>query len=154
VPYSATAVANCLVELAESCGEHPIPMKIHKMIYFAHGWHLAITGKPLIREQIVALYCGPAVASICKQFGTYGNEPIKSKVEAEDAVSDDFTKEFLKKMWDEYGFFSAYQLANLTHQEGTPWDIAFAQPSKNGQKLIDDELLMIYFQRMAKEEDG
>ena len=47
-PYSALAVANWFVEnLAGTT-----PLKLQKLIYFAHGWHLALKGEPLIDEVV------------------------------------------------------------------------------------------------------
>ena len=38
--YPAAAVANNLLHIAEAAGESVDPMKVQKLVYFAHEWHL------------------------------------------------------------------------------------------------------------------
>ena len=47
-------------------------MKVQKLVYFAHGWHLGITKKPLINEQVEAWPYGAVIPSLydyLKQWG-------------------------------------------------------------------------------------
>ncbi len=39
-------------------------MKLHKLLYYAAGWHLGFTGEPLFDEDIEAWQYGPVVPSI------------------------------------------------------------------------------------------
>ena len=54
VPYNAIAVANYFIDKAKADGVPLTHMKLQKLIYFAHGWHLALYGEPLIDEEIQA----------------------------------------------------------------------------------------------------
>ena len=47
MPFDPRAVANRLLELARERQLSLDPMKVQKLLYYAHGWHLALTGKPL-----------------------------------------------------------------------------------------------------------
>jgi uncharacterized phage-associated protein len=40
--YSPKAVANTLLEKAWANDRSVTQMKLHKLLYYAHGWHLAI----------------------------------------------------------------------------------------------------------------
>jgi uncharacterized phage-associated protein len=44
------SLANWFLARAGAEGKKLDPMKLQKMIYFAHGWSVAITGVPLIQE--------------------------------------------------------------------------------------------------------
>lgn len=45
------AVANWFLAKAEAEGKTLDPMKLQKLIYFAHGWALFLTDVPLISER-------------------------------------------------------------------------------------------------------
>jgi uncharacterized phage-associated protein len=76
MPFPAEAVANEFLELAKKDGEALSPMKLLKLVYFAHGWHLALTGEPLIEEPVQAWQFGPVIPSIYHQFKRFGSGPI------------------------------------------------------------------------------
>ena len=54
MPYDAKSIANFFIDRAKESGETLTQMKLHKLIYYAHGWHLALTGEPLIDEPVQA----------------------------------------------------------------------------------------------------
>jgi uncharacterized phage-associated protein len=49
-PYDARAIANLLLEFAETRNVRLTQIALLKLLYFAHGWYLARTGKPLIHK--------------------------------------------------------------------------------------------------------
>ena len=75
--YNSKAVANYFLELGDWDGESISPMKIQKLVYYAHGWHLGVTDEPLIDEQIECWPYGPVVDSLFHQFKHYGSGPIR-----------------------------------------------------------------------------
>ena len=75
--YPTKAVANYFIDLANAKKIQITPMKLQKLIYFAHGWHLAIIGEPLIDECVQAWSYGPVIDSIYHEFKEYGSGPIK-----------------------------------------------------------------------------
>jgi uncharacterized phage-associated protein len=54
MPFDSKAVANEFLKLAEQDGVKLSPMKLLKLVYFAHGWHLALKGEPLLNERVEA----------------------------------------------------------------------------------------------------
>lgn len=122
-------------------------MKLQKLIYYAHGWHLASTGKPLIDESVEAWKYGPVIPSVYHEFKSYGSGTIREKgttIEAAECsslrfvtptVHDSETKCLLDTIWEAYGGLSGVQLSNLTHKQGTPWSETFAK--SGGQKGFD-----------------
>jgi uncharacterized phage-associated protein len=152
-------------------------MQVQKLVYFAHGWHLAITGEPLIDEQVEAWKWGPVIRSIYRDFREYGSKPIDSKycpmhfqweggktyfthlaAPSVDDIPDkaEFTKRFLDKVWSIYGKYTAYQLSNLTHLPDTPWQKTVqkhgGRPPKNTD--IPSEIIRDYFTTLASGNHG
>ena len=77
-PYRACAIANYFLERAE---REPITqMKVQKLVYFAHGWHLGITQKPLINEQVEAWPYGPVIPSLYQDLKRWGADPITEPI--------------------------------------------------------------------------
>ena len=59
------AVANYLLKLAEKKGVNDmIPLKLMKLVYLCHGWHLGSTGHPLVNEEAKARLSGPVFISL------------------------------------------------------------------------------------------
>jgi len=79
MPYDPKAIANYFLELAERDNRPLSPMKIQKLIYYANGWYLGITGEPLIDEQVEAWTFGPVIPSIYREFREFGNRPITER---------------------------------------------------------------------------
>ncbi|MDQ3330433.1 MAG: DUF4065 domain-containing protein [Planctomycetota bacterium] len=128
MPFTSKAIANFFLDLAADDPDGLSPMKLQKLVYFAHGWHLAITGKPLINEQIEAWKYGPVIQSLFHEFKEFGAERIdrcardwKGNVpKVAKNSGNHFVQALLRKVWREYGKFSATKLSNMTHQPGTP----------------------------------
>jgi uncharacterized phage-associated protein len=168
--FSAKAVANFFLDLAEASGTTLSPMKLQKLVYFAHGWHLAILGTPLIDEQVEAWKFGPVIRTLYHEFKSCGNQAIQSravsykllpgngcKIETTRPTihkTDDTkpSRDLLQKVWDIYSKYSAIQLSNLTHQDGTPWkqtmDMNSGQPPKGTD--IPQDIIKRYFQDLAR----
>jgi uncharacterized phage-associated protein len=127
-PYTARAVANFFLEAGWDEGAPVEAMKLQKLVYIAHGWSLAILGKPLIQEQMQAWEHGPVVPDLYHHFKHFGGEPIdhyaKGDRERGPQVAnwDSETRNLLKKVWGEYGRSTGSELRSLTHEPGSPWD--------------------------------
>ena len=79
MPFSAKAVANVFLELADAAKQTLTPMKLQKLVYYAHGWYLGLTGRPLLDELIQAWSFGPVVRSLYNEFKEFGADPITHK---------------------------------------------------------------------------
>ncbi|MEL6469740.1 MAG: type II toxin-antitoxin system antitoxin SocA domain-containing protein [Cyanobacteria bacterium J06623_4] len=129
LPYRAKAVANFFLMMGRNEGVPITPLKLQKLIYFAHGWCLAIAKKPLIQESIEAWRYGPVIANLYYEFREFGSHPItrpaKYTRDAETQIeADDFTVSLLKKVWDEYKAYGPLELSAMTHLPNTPWKVA------------------------------
>lgn len=160
-PYSAKAIANYFLDLAKSKRQTLTPMKLQKLIYFAHGWHLAMYGEPLIDEQVQAWDYGPVIHSIYTEFREFGAGPIEDRATDLDVAlmalvtpavhpNDKRTIQFLNRIWEVYGKYSAIQLSNLTHTPGAPWQEARKQAQSLRSVAISNDLIGKYFRAKVK----
>lgn len=146
--YSATAIANAFLDIARRAGCNDLtPMKLQKLVYFAHGWYLAASGNPLINETVEAWRYGPVVPSIYNQAKIYGNSPISEhlgnyrlnehgKIQLiPELLTDEELADLgpvLNWIWKQYGSLSGITLSNITHLPGTPWSEAIEEMRQNG----------------------
>jgi uncharacterized phage-associated protein len=159
--YSSLAVANFFIEKGIAAKAVDLtPMKVQKLVYFAHGWYLAIKGEPLLTDRIQAWQYGPVIKDLYKETKKWSNSSIDCPITFFDAtrlelivprIEDKETIEFLDSVWQAYAKHSAMKLSNATHIAGSPWDLTVK--SNNGQvgwnTIIDDSLIKNYFLKLA-----
>lgn len=131
---SPKSIANYLLDLARAEGQTIDPMKLQKLVYYAHGWYAGYRHEPLIDEQIEAWPYGPVIPSLYAEFKRFGSGPIAEKAtEFSSAAmrmvevpppSDHSILMFLHNIWRSYGKFTGVALSEMTHAQGSPWDIA------------------------------
>lgn len=113
-------------------------LKLQKLLYYAQGIHLALYGKPLFNEEIVAWQYGPAIETVYRTYRDNGSDFIKNfKPPKENFSSDEeYTLQFVQET---FGQFSAWKLADMTHEEN-PW-----KDTKRNQ-IIPREAIQKYFE--------
>lgn len=138
--YSAIAVANAFIEKAKARGIKDLtPMKLQKLVFYAHAWSLVMSNKPLVKDKVFAWPYGPVIESIYHEFKGYGSTNIvKPGTElkwddAPDALieyryvtprlpeSDELSADLIDYVLEAYGDQSAIALSNLTHRPGSAW---------------------------------
>jgi uncharacterized phage-associated protein len=164
MPINALAIANAFIDEAKKHNESVSPMKLQKLVYFANGWYLALFDEPLLDEMVEAWEYGPVIPSVYHEFKKFGNNSITKKATTIDYPSLNFREavipdlgnrseieELIVKIWEVYGDLTAIQIANLTHQDGTPWEETVSQyKSKYSDSIpknldIDREIIKQYF---------
>ena len=161
MPSQANIIANFFVKKAK---EEQVPltlMKLIKLVYIAHGWHLAHKKSPLISEPVEAWPYGPVVPSVYYAFKQYGKKQIEQGVpnlpeDKFEAVIPHDTLEILGGVWEAYKKFDAFELSSLTHQKESPWDIKMKEADMNGynpyaSNIISNDLIgKYYLQKLNK----
>ncbi len=135
-PCAAPAVANRFLALARRDGAPIDHLKLQKLIYCAHGWYLAFTGRPLLQEHVEAWQYGPVIPTVYHIFKRFGGDPIdqpafrhaldplRSSVvhfAPYEVVPGSYEERVIDEVWKAYGKYSGTELSNLTHREGTAW---------------------------------
>lgn len=161
MPFQAKAVANHILDLAEQDGRKLDPMQLQKLVYFAHGWHLGLSGQPLIKETVEAWPYGPVVPVLFHEFKKWGNSDIREgakelrggviphRISLDDDPVPPKWKEYaesvVKRVWLLYGRFSGVSLSELTHEVGSPWYEARKQHPGERDVVIPNEAIRVYF---------
>jgi uncharacterized phage-associated protein len=124
-PYRATTVANEFFELAHAAGRRLTPMQYVKLTYIAHGWSLALFGRPLIREPVEAWKYGPVIPTLYRELKHFGSGPVTTppvqSIFGSKEPLDQADRELIADVYRKYGTLSGVQLSHLTHRPGTPW---------------------------------
>ena len=77
--FPAVVVANYFVEKGKADKKNIDLLKLVKLVYIAHGWHLGLydeIDRPLIREDVEAWKYGPVVRSVYDAFKGVGKRTI------------------------------------------------------------------------------
>jgi uncharacterized phage-associated protein len=126
---SPKSIANYFLDLARKNGDPISPMKLQKLVYYAHGWYAGYTQQPLINEEIEAWQYGPVIPSLYYEFKPYGASAIKGK--ASDWEGNRFSevptpsdlniRSFLDNVWNSYSKYTGIALSEMTHAKDSPW---------------------------------
>ena len=151
--YETRHVMNTILQRSFREGRPDMsPMKAQKMLFYTHGWHLATTGVAAIADPFEVWQYGPVVDRIYKDLKKFGGRSISSyiKDEAGNAyvVNSDCADiyESIDIAWEKYIGIGAVNLSAMTHEPGSPWDVA----RQGGQPLISNDLIRDYFVRQAR----
>ncbi len=107
-------------EVEETIGGDGISnLKIQKLLYYAQGYTLAITDKPLFDNEIVAWANGPAVESVYHHYKSYESNCITPE-EFNVKLIPDEVLDILEDVFLNFGQYSDWKLRDMTHNE-TPW---------------------------------
>ena len=151
--FSAQAVANEFIDIA---GKGNLdPMKLQKLVYYAHGWHLAIENAPLIQQSFEAWQFGPVIPDLYQEFKVYGagkvtdyatklihatNKRVAPRIPDDDTSRrSEAARCLIGDVWSVYGEYSAIKLSNATHKKGTPW-ANWYDPYKHHVVIPNDEI--------------
>ena len=117
--YSSKQIADYFLSKHSADG-NITPMKLIKLVYIAHGWHLGITDTALIDENPEAWKYGPVIPSLYHQYKNYGDSVININL-PNYSLGDKNIENFLDRVWEVYGSYNGVQLSAKTHQNDSPW---------------------------------
>lgn len=143
----ATTIANRFLEKAREAGRVLTPMQLIKLVYIAHGWHLGYFGRPLINEGVQAWKFGPVVNSLYHKVKHYGSGGVAGQLSVYPWQSTDSippqSLSLVDSVWNSYQQFSGMQLSEMTHREGTPWEVTWNElgGSQSRNVKIDDSII-------------
>ena len=110
--YLPVAIANTFWDIARSAGRSVDPMKIQKLVYFAHGWHLGLEKGPLSSEHAEAWRWGPVFPDLYHSVKKWGRDPIDEPIitfvdvqwtAPQLSPADEFALQLTNRVWEVYG---------------------------------------------------
>ena len=152
VRHDSRAVANKIIRFAIDDGRPLTPLQIIKLVYFCHGWMLALYGKPLFRDYVQAWKYGPVVPNVYHALKHYGGDPVTSEIPLPEEQFDEDEEYLIGQVYAAYGHLHGIRLSQLTHAPGTPWDVIWSQTGSNS--VIPNELIREHYAGMIREDDA
>lgn len=146
--YNCFDISKEFLALAREEGSGIDTMKLLKLTYIAHGYHLGFYSKPLICNAVQAWKYGPVIPELYHVIKRFGNGRVDSEIiniYAENKLEDK-DKEFIRTIWDAYKKNTGLQLSTKTHEEGTPWDQVY-EPGVS-YKIIDNFVIEDYYKKL------
>jgi uncharacterized phage-associated protein len=164
--YPVKAVANAMLQTAENHDSKLSPLKLQKLVYIAHGWHLALRETELVDDEFAeAWQYGPVFPSLYHEFKDVGKGFISKRatdLELSDDVDfdfyvtepiipedDQFTWSLLNKVWDSYGKYSGLTLSDITHQQDTPWQKTWSKSGGRKNADISNEEIKRHYKQLT-----
>jgi uncharacterized phage-associated protein len=157
--YDARGIANYFIDRAFQRGATITVMTLLKVLYFAHAWHLVKFGRPLVAQPFEAWKYGPVNRVVYDQLKELGKKPIQNKLKSFNIDICEFVEtpfacdkeinNFLNNIFDYYSQFHPFQLSDLTHESGSPWDVVWKTAERQAVPgmIIPDSLIIKWFQR-------
>ena len=151
--HDSRAIANIFVDKAREARDMMGIMSLVKYVYLAHGWTLGYTGRPLIRHQVEAWKYGPVVPEVYRAFSwqrvfvtekAHGYHPEFGEFPAYSTKLNSEEQDIVDKVYSRYSRFDAFQLSDLTHKQGTPWD----QCKDKHYAPIPNRIIADYYKKM------
>jgi uncharacterized phage-associated protein len=160
--YSPLAIANTF--LTRHRGDRGIEhMKLQKLVYFTHGWWLALNNSSLINEKPQVWTHGPVFKSLYHTLKNFGHIPIteaqtRYPTEVPETVSgSNVTPTYIDFVWDKYGHLSSFALSSMTHKTGGAWsklaseyDYKVPFDLEIPDEYVREEFLRLYNEEYAK----
>jgi uncharacterized phage-associated protein len=122
--------------------------KLHKLLYYCQGHHLATFDEPLFSESIAAFDMGPVVPLLWR-------EERSGDLPALHAELNEAQLNTIGYVLSRYGALTGRDLENLTHSE-TPWQLANSTRRPGQSVRIENSWIRDYFKTngVSDDDDG
>lgn len=140
--YNALTVAHYFVSQSQSTQQPITAHKAEFLVYFAHGWHLAIDGRPLIKDKVKAWRHGPVIESVHKFYSKQKDVYATLDVAILEQIKDR-DRHFLDGIWEHYLHLNEMQMLEKCTDYGTPWYMTYQKSS--GELVIDEKRIKQHY---------
>jgi uncharacterized phage-associated protein len=164
---SSLAIANFFIQSATASGiatkDFP-PVKVHGLVYLAHGWLLASAGAAIVRAQVMADLDGIFLPDL-RSAGCAGTRNVTQLVsvvemDAKRGMMIEQTPKLapnnptlapLAWCWKTYGALSSFRIGEHIKEAGSPWDKVWHAPGRHGEepRVVPNPLIKTWFRGLA-----
>ena len=136
--------------------EEVTPLALQKMLYFAQGIHMALSGIEFFREECEAWAHGPVFKDVYDIFKNFKYNPIDdirfAMFQNRFHELPDDEKRIVDLVVETFGMYSGKVLERITHEE-TPWKNARVNclPGESSNEVISKESIKKYFSGVSRE---
>lgn len=130
--HSSVLVSDYLLGRCAAAGVVPTGFKLTRLVFVAHGRHLAVTGRPLICDRVCAWKTGPVMPVLYLALLPRGDGPVEGSLYgnlpagALDGVFHTIFTKAERKIMDgpvaDYAGWTDADLNALCREPGSPWD--------------------------------
>lgn len=113
-------VAAYFLAKAEAAGDAMTNLRLQKLVYYAQGFALAILGRPLFGEALMAWQSGPVVPELYFKHEPHGAKRLPAPKDWDVEKLNDDEQALLDDVYAACGQFAAWKLANKVRAEA-PW---------------------------------
>lgn len=152
---TSTLAARTFVSKAEGKDYHLTPLKLLKLVYIAHGWHLALHDDVLIDEDVLAWPYGPVFRDLYRATKKFNRRlvdevPMSEREElltrrGKSEIGEEGV-DIIEAVGNRYRNDSGWALTLMTHKPGTPW---YKTHEKHGGTsdgpIIENSLIREYY---------
>jgi uncharacterized phage-associated protein len=154
--YDVRSLANHVLDRGDAIKREVTNIHINKVLYFAYVWFLLGRNEPLTHAKIEAWDYGPVFREVWQSFKGFGSNPISARAKRLDLDSGEMRvcndeilqedRELLDPLIDKYLQYKPFDLVELTHLPGTPWDVVYNHKGRSnpGMRITDEQILEYY----------
>ncbi|MCI8760406.1 MAG: DUF4065 domain-containing protein [Clostridia bacterium] len=126
-------------------------LHIQKLMFLFEAYYMNVKNAPCLYEcDFKAWNFGPVAPQLYNKFKKYGANQIEltqEQIEEGNNISNE-KKELMEQLYEAFKDFSARDLVNFTHAEGSPWKEAWDEKEYS---VISKEKMKNWFSKYVKE---
>lgn len=165
--HSALAIANYFINTALQQGvatkDFP-PLKVHGLVYLAHGWLLGSAGAGVIDGQLMADKDGVFVPEL-KAAGCWGTKNVTQLVsvveldakrglmveQTPQLAAQNPTTQALAWIWKTYGGLTSFAIGQHIQEAGSPWEKVWHAPDRRGEepRPVPNPMIKAWFRSLS-----
>lgn len=124
--HSSLAVANYLIQLAETENRKLTNLEVQKLVFFAHAIYSAANNAPLVSQPFYAWPYGPVEPLLYENLRKHGNGVVDIIDHNHGSVeSGSEAAQAIESVYGALKNRSASDLVELSHVPGSPWEVAW-----------------------------
>lgn len=127
-------------------------LKLQKLMYFVEAYYMNKEDKNHLYDSDWSAWdYGPVNKDLYDHFKKYGSVEISLSQEEKNTIDDlpEINKECIKKIFEVFGEYNAFELVTLTHLPNSPWyeikENNKYEFDKLNESIIDKEATKIWF---------